>query len=336
VTPNTAGRRALLVVDDDHRRVADALVTVAGLGAELPEALYVATRSIVSASTLVVHLIANGRRRSNLAKACIAAGGQPGDVRFAPDHVMVIDPVTGRGADCVASTADWLARVMQTLRNEHAGIDVVCGHSGTVRALSALNALTATGTAGDRLFVLRPGTKSRRPTLVGIPFLPVNPGQASARFSHLVTLRQREWQAVTAPAAIVIRPSQQLVHVGEVDVTLTPYGLFWYTAIGRLPAGAVSRARVASEAKALFEALLPFHADEWERHVRLMFDPTRPGIAPMVSKVNGALRKALGAAAAPYEVRTVDGAYRLGSARVEVTLAPGPIRRRHRRRSIAA
>ena len=287
-------------------------------------------------------LLGGGRGAAQFAEACAAAGFPRDEILF---NQRTLHGVGGDG-DCGAEADRAVAVLRQLVSSDDSSLSVIVCEDAGASGYLLQAALQIVGRLQDRLLIdaslLRPqrkGTNARANGHLELPLLlwPANE-PAPQTYGEAVKRRRTERLRIARPDVLRLDVRRRTVAVGETMVTLPAMQFFWMyylasTTGERFPlaelSGALASARrqpaqltqklpdgrvrvFPADLQRAFVQLFPMAADKFEAMYLRACGP-HPGLPSTISKVNAALRRALGRGAEPYLIQGGRGAggYRL-------------------------
>ena len=344
--PNTRAGLNILVVAPGRHPADDVERAVARLSDEqaVPHEIHVvATRERLAACQRA--LLGEGAAR--FAAACLAAGVPRDEILF---NQRTLHAIGEPAADCAIDADHVVAILRQLASSEEVALTVVLSGDAGFAGYLAHAALQMVGRIQDRLLIDGSTTSPRKngaPGSLGVqrghhlelPLLlwPANE-PAPPTYLEAVKCRRTERMRISQPDVLRLNVRKRSVSVGETTITLPAMQFFWmyYLASStgeRLPLAELSHALATgrrqpaqltqklpdgrvrvfpADLQRAFVQLFPMAADKFDAMYLRSCGP-HPGLPSTISKINAALRRALGRGAAPYLIHGGRGAggYRL-------------------------
>ena len=278
---------------------------------------------------------AGGRNR--LVDVCAKLGISRDDVLLNRRTIHAIRPGE---APLLADEAEWMFQLLRQLGDEGSReLTVVIAHDAAALGVLAHAAMQLVARPHDRLFVeihaVRPSNKSRgddgpvRWSCAEVPLLLRQRDDAPvAHYMEAVDTRRMERQRLESPDPLRIDVRRRSVVVGRTTVPLPAMQFFWlyYLAssagerfplleistalssprrpspvfVQKLPGG--STRSFPADLQRAFGRLFPNANDKFDAMFFRSCGP-HPGLPSTISKINAALRKALGRGAPPYLIK---------------------------------
>ena len=293
-------------------------------------------------------LLGGGAGGARFAEACAAAGFQRDEILFTQRTLHAI--AAHSGVDCSAEADRMLAMLRQLAASEDSWLTVVlCEDAGAAGYVLQAAAQIA-GRIQDRLLVdawmrsvrtrgARGGGAAEECRYLELPLL-LWPADEPAPQTYVEAVKRRRTERlrIANPGELRLDVRRRTVSVGETTVTLPAMQFFWTyylacTTGERFPLAELThvlasrrrqpaqltqklpdgRVRVFPEdLQRAFVQVFPMAADKFDAMLLRACGP-HPGLPSTISKINAALRRALGRGAAPYLIQGGRGAggYRL-------------------------
>lgn len=285
------------------------------------------------------------RAARRFADLCNAAGFSRDEILF---NGRTLHPVDVPAGDASNETADEVLNLLRTFTAGSLSLTVVIAEDAGVAGHLLFGALHLAGRATDRVLVdvMRPASRARdnHDAQVEVPLLlwPANE-PSPATYAEAVQRRRIERRRIVTPDVLSLDRRRRTVSVGETVLTLPAMQFFWlhYLALSageRFPLAELSahitsrglrpfvqklssgRVRTfPADLQRAFVQMVPAGADTFEGMYQRACG-LHPGLPSTISKVNAALRRALGRGAGPY---LVEGGRGTGGYRI--TLSPSAI-----------
>ena len=289
-------------------------------------------------------LLGDGAGR--FAAACLAAGVPRDEILF---NQRTLHLIGEQGGDCAAHADNVVALLRRLATSDEVALTVVLSDAAGPAGYLAHAALHLVGRIQDRLLIdsstptasKRGGRKSTeaQPDHLELPLLlwPANE-PAPPTYLEAVKRRRTERLRIAKPEVLHLNIRKRTVSVGDTTVTLPAMQFFWLyylasTTGERLPLGELAHVLASGRRHAAqltqklpdgrvrmfpadlqraFVQLFPMAADKFEAMYLRSCGP-HPGLPSTISKINAALRRALGRGAEPYLIQGGRGAggYRL-------------------------
>lgn len=283
-------------------------------------------------------LMPGGARR--FAEICASNGFSRDEILFNGRTLHQVDVVPG---SMCSSTADQLLSLLRTFTaSDAAFLTVVVAEDAGVAAHLLHACLQVVGRTTDRFLLdlavrASRGAKNSQRRHQEIPLLlwPANE-PVPTTYADAVQRRRIERRRIVSPDVLSLDRRKRTVSVGETTLTLPSMQFFWlhYLAssagerfpLGELSAHAVSKAQrpyvqkltdgrvraFPADLQRAFAQMFPLAADKFDAMYQRACG-VHPGLPSTISKINAALRRALGRGAGPYLIQggRGTGGYRL-------------------------
>lgn len=278
----------------------------------------------------------NGTR---FASVCESAGFSRDEILFNQRTLHVVGDCAGD--DCSAD-ADGVVRLLRQLAaSDGTSLTVVIADDAGASGHVLHGALQIVGRVSDRLLLdvspqpVRAGRGARsQPRHVHVPLLlwPANDPLPQS-YAEAVRRRRVDRQRVEQPDVLRLDRRRRVVSVGETSFTLPAMQFFWLYYLACTPGelfplaeitqtfGSARRPPAAltqklsdgrtrtfpADLQRVFTQLFPMAADKFDAMYLRACGP-QPGLPSTISKINAALRRALGPGATPYLIQGGRGA----------------------------
>ena len=281
-------------------------------------------------------LLNDAAGRNRLADACARLGISRDDILLNRRTMHAVPPGE---VPLLAEEAEWMFQLLRQLGDEgRRELTVVIAHDAAALGVLAHAAMQLVARPHDRLFVEVEASRSRRRKSCDVIsrwrgaevplLLRDRDGAPVAHYMEAVDARRVERQRLESPDPLRIDLRRRTVAIGRTAVRFPAMQFFWLYYLAALPgerfplaeistalsssrrpspvfvqklAGGAMRTFPADLQRA-FARVFPLGIDKFEAMFARSCGP-HPGLPSTISKINAALRKALGRGAAPYLIK---------------------------------